>query len=78
MKYKLVWEMHGPDAHGMAEHHAIHLEEFAKKFNIEYHHAGTEKINENFSAAVIVVNETDVETMQKSLRPHHTLEYSEQ
>ncbi|WP_109831241.1 hypothetical protein [Reichenbachiella versicolor] len=78
MKYKLVWEMHGPDAHPTAEHHAVHLEEFAKKFKIELHQVGVEKIADNFSAAIMVINESDVETIQKSLRPHHVIEYTEE
>jgi len=76
-KSKLVWEMHGPHAHGTAEHHAVHLAEFAEKEKIELFNSGVEKLSDMFSAAFMIIKESDSETVEKALRPHHVLEYTE-
>lgn len=69
--------MHGLHAHGTAEHHAKHLGEFAQKQNIELHDVGVEKLSDVFSAAYMIINESDSKMIEKALRPHHVLEYTE-
>ena len=69
--------MHGRDAEPTAAHHAIHLEAYANKFGIALHHIGVEKINDTFSAAVLVLDCADVHIVQNALRPHHVIEYTE-
>ena len=43
-KIKLIWDFRGQEAQKIAEHHAIHLEEFAVKENLEYHEINTSEI----------------------------------
>ena len=34
-KIKLIWDFRGPEALEIAKHHVIHLEEFAKKEDLD-------------------------------------------
>lgn len=62
--------MRGLHASGMAEHHAIHLQEFAEREGITAEEVGTENLSDLYSVAFMIVPEQDSEMVQKSLRPH--------
>jgi len=66
---KLIWDMHGQHAKGTAEHHAIHLKEFAERENIQTRDVGTEDFSEMHSIAFMVVEEKDMITVRDALRP---------
>lgn len=69
-KIKLIWDMHGPDAKGTAEHHAIHLEEYAERNNIPQFGVGSNIENETHVLAYLVVEEKDMITVRDALKPH--------
>ena len=69
-KIKLIWDFRGPEAQKIAEHHAIHLEEFTVKENLEFHEISTSEISEMYSIAFIVVNENDMLIFRDALKPH--------
>lgn len=67
-KLKLIWDFYGIDAEGTAKHHAIHLEEFAKKENISYR-AGFKKESNDYSLAYIIVKEENMILVRDALIP---------
>lgn len=66
---KLIWDMHGQHAKGTAEHHAIHLKEFAERERIQTMGVGTEDLSDMHSMAYMVVEEKDMITVRDALRP---------
>ncbi len=68
-KIKLIWDMHGPDAKGTAEHHAIHLGEYLDKFKMTHFGFGSETTTEVHAQAYVIVEEKDMITVRDSLRP---------
>lgn len=69
-KIKLIWDFRGPEAQKIAEHHCVHLEEFATKENLDFHEISTTEISEMYSIAFITVNEKDMLIYRDSLKPH--------
>ncbi|PID69485.1 MAG: hypothetical protein CR989_01495 [Flavobacteriales bacterium] len=69
-KIKLIWDFRGPDAMPTAKHHAIHLEEFAKKEKLEYYNADATQISNFLAIAYILVNEKDMIIYRDALKPH--------
>lgn len=68
-KIKLIWDMHGPHAKGTAEHHAIHLQEYADREKVETIAVGTEDFSEMHTIAYMIVWEQDMITVRDTLRP---------
>jgi len=69
-KIKLLWDFRGPDALEMAKHHTIHLEEFAKMENLNYHEANFKELNPMLVSAFITVDEADMKIYRDALKPH--------
>lgn len=69
-KIKLIWDFKGPTALGTAQHHCIHLKEFAEKENLVFHKIDHEVVNDMWASAFIAVNETDMITYRNALKPH--------
>ncbi len=69
-KIKLIWDFRGTEAQKIAEHHCVHLEEFAIKENLEFHEISTSTISEMYSTAFITVNEKDMLVYRDALKPH--------
>ncbi|APD06935.1 hypothetical protein UJ101_01416 [Flavobacteriaceae bacterium UJ101] len=69
-KIKLIWDFHGPDAKGIAEHHVIHLKEFAEKEHLEVLEFGEEMLSEKHFTAYMAVLEKDMLLVRDTLRPH--------
>jgi len=67
---KLIWDFKGEDCEPMAKHHAIHLDEFAKKENIDLISSGVEQINPNHHIAFLVVNESQMIMVRDALIPN--------
>ena len=68
-KIKLIWDFFGEDGLKTAEHHAIHLKEFATKERIESFEIGVEEPSDSQSMAFIVVAEENMITVRDALRP---------
>lgn len=69
-KLKLIWDFFGDDAQPIAEHHVIHLKEFATNQKITFYEANTEILNDNQSIAFITVDEENMISVRDALKPH--------
>lgn len=69
-KIKLIWDFRGTQAHKIAEHHCIHLKEFAAKENLNFIEANFSIVNEMHSIAFITVSEKDMKIFRDALKPH--------
>lgn len=72
-KIKLIWDLRGPEAQQIAEHHAIHLREFSEKEQLPYVEAGTQQLSQMHCMAYIVVMEENMITFRDALIPHRAL-----
>jgi hypothetical protein len=66
----LIWDFRGPEALEIAKHHCVHLEEFSKKENLNYHEINTFHISDMYSIAFITVDESDLKNFREALKPH--------
>ncbi|MFY0627220.1 MAG: hypothetical protein JXR07_13050 [Reichenbachiella sp.] len=76
-KIKLIWDMHGPDAEKTAEHHAIHLGEYAEKQSINHFGFGTTIENDLHAIAFLVVEEANMILVRDALKPHRAELYED-
>ncbi|MGB1004852.1 MAG: hypothetical protein ACPGVC_11505 [Salibacteraceae bacterium] len=67
---KLIWDFRGSDAHPIAEHHRIHLEEFIKKESLKLSETGVQKISAAYSIAYMHVSEEEMLKVRDALKPH--------
>lgn len=74
MTIKLIWDFRGPDAEATAKHHAIHLNDYAKKHLIESNISGFEKENDVHSIAYMHCSREQVIEIRDALKPHRALE----
>ena len=68
---KLIWDMRGPDAKPMAEHHLIHIKEYTLRENLELIDSGVAELSSLHSLAYIVINEDNMIKVRDALNPHH-------
>ncbi|NNC83443.1 MAG: hypothetical protein HKN79_07690 [Flavobacteriales bacterium] len=71
---RLIWDFRGPDSRGTAEHHAIHLNQFAQSNGIAMTDHGSQAINEMHHMAFMIVQRKDMLTVRDALRPHRATE----
>ena len=69
-KLKLIWDFRGPDGLKIAEHHAIHLEEFVTSENYGNLITGSESLSESHAIAFLVVPEEQMKPIRDALKPH--------
>lgn len=69
-KIKLIWDFRGPTAQKTAEHHVIHLKEYAQIENLNIYETATETISEFISTAFMIVDEKDMLSVRDALKPH--------
>lgn len=69
-KIKLVWDFRGPESLKIAEHHCVHLNEFAINEALAFHEIDAVEISDYYSTAFIVVNEKDMLAFRDALKPH--------
>ncbi len=69
-KIKLIWDFRGPAAGKTAEHHEKHLKEFIAFEKMELDITGYQHINEMYSFAYMVVEESNMIAMRDALKPH--------
>lgn len=67
---KLIWDFRGPDGKGTADHHCIHLKEFAATERLYYKEIGTEEISDFHCTAFIIVKSTEMKIYRDALKPH--------
>ncbi|MDC7996277.1 hypothetical protein [Altibacter sp. HG106] len=67
---QLIWEFRGPNAAKTAEHHALHLEEFALQEKIAPFLHGTEVVSPHCCRAYLVVPELYTQQLRTQLKPH--------
>ena len=69
-KLKLIWDFRGHDSQKTAEHHCIHLKEFAVIEKLHYYEINRAILSEMHAVAFIVVDEVDMKTYRDALKPH--------
>ena len=69
-KLKLIWDFRGSVSQKTAEHHCIHLKEFAEKENLANYAIDFKVISEMYTYAYIIVNESDMKIYRDALLPH--------
>ncbi len=69
-KIKLIWDFRGADAHKIAEHHVIHLKEYAAANGLDQNATGIEKKSPLYSLAFFVVEKQNMLAVRDALRPH--------
>lgn len=66
---KFIWDYYGAPAEKTAEHHSIHLMEFAEQRNLKMQKTGFEKVAENKAIAYILLEEDEAKKFNEILRP---------
>ena len=69
-KLKLIWDFRGPASQKTAEHHCIHLKEFANIEKLHFYEVDFNVISEMHTIAFITVDEVDMKTYRDALKPH--------
>jgi len=69
-KLKLIWDFRGADALKIAEHHAIHLKEFAIKEDLNFYQADIQSYSNVYVTAFIIIDESDMITFRDALKPN--------
>jgi len=67
---ELIWEFRGPAAKQTAQHHLIHLREFATAENIPVNIMEALEASPNFYQAIWVVDQQHVNDLRERLKPH--------
>ena len=76
-KIKLIWDFRGPAAGKTAEHHEKHLKEFIDFEKLDLDITGYQHINEMYSYAYMVVEESNMISMRDALKPHRAEVYED-
>ncbi|MFD1293450.1 hypothetical protein ACFQ5N_06340 [Lutibacter holmesii] len=69
-KLKLIWDFKGPASLKTAEHHCIHLKEFAEIEQLHYYEVDFKTLSEIHTIAYITVDEVDMKTYRDAIKPH--------
>lgn len=77
-KIKLIWEFRGPNAKQTAEHHEKHLKEYIAVERTNLNLTGHQDVNEMFSLAFMIVDESEMIAVRDALRPHRGEKYVDQ
>ena len=72
-KIKVLWDFRGPDALKIAEHHRIHLQEYADQQRLVLIDIGVEKHSDYFTSAYMTIHETDVLQIRDQLKPQRAV-----
>jgi len=74
-KIKMIWDFRGPDGKKIAEHHKIHLEEFAVREKLSVNITGVEVINDVHTIAYLVIEKSDMVQVRDALKPNRAQVY---
>lgn len=69
-KLKLIWDFRGPASQKTAEHHCIHLKEYAQIKKLHFYNIDFSIISEMHTVAFIIVDEIDMKTYRDALKPN--------
>ncbi len=69
-KLKLIWDFRGPVSLKTAEHHCIHLKEFATLEKLHFYEIDFSSISEMHTIAFIIIDEANMKTYRDALKPH--------
>ncbi|AIZ41790.1 hypothetical protein [Cellulophaga baltica] len=69
-KIKLIWDFRGPAAAKTAEHHVIHLKEFIAAEKLQLNITDVQHVNDMYSLAFLVVEESEMLKVRDALKPH--------
>jgi len=69
-KLKLIWDFRGPTSEKTAQHHCIHLKEFALIEKLHYYEIDFSVISEMYTLTFIIVDEVDMKIYRDALKPH--------
>ena len=69
-KLKLIWDFKGTASLKTAEHHCIHLKEFAEIEQLHFYEIDFLTISEMHTIAFITVDEVDMKIYRDALKPH--------
>ncbi|WP_299623907.1 hypothetical protein [uncultured Tenacibaculum sp.] len=69
-KIKLIWDFKGPDALETAKHHCVHLKEFTQIENLSFHEVNFKEVNEMYTLAYVIVDESVMKIFRDALKPH--------
>ena len=72
-KIKVLWDFRGPDARKIAEHHKLHLQEFADSEHIQLLDIGIQEHSDFFAAAYLTVHESDLLLVRDRLKPQRAV-----
>ncbi len=67
---QLIWDFKGVDSLKIAQHHEIHLKEYATKKDFTIIATGNQHINDLHAIAYITVNEPYMKIVRDELKPH--------
>ncbi len=76
-RVKLIWDFRGPNAGPIADHHAIHLKEFAVAESLNNTICKVEKISEMHHIAYLVVEKPLMNELRARLKPNRGQLFSE-
>ncbi len=69
-KIKLLWDFRGPEALKIAEHHCIHLREYAEAEQLAVQNIATTVVSQMYCIAYMIVEEKDMQACREALKPH--------
>ncbi|MDJ0644684.1 MAG: hypothetical protein QNJ57_01750 [Flavobacteriaceae bacterium] len=69
-KIKLIWDFRGPSAQKTAEHHVVHLKDYADVQKITSYKIATQTFSDFHTTAFMIINEKDMIAVRDALRPH--------
>ena len=69
-KLKLIWDFRGPSSQKTAEHHCIHLKEFAQIEKLHFYNIDFTILSEMHTIAFITVDEINMKPFRDVLKPH--------
>jgi len=74
-RVKLIWDFRGPNAREIAEHHVVHLKEFANAEKLDNPLYGTQQVSSMHHLAFMVINQDMVDDLRKRLKPNRGQRY---
>lgn len=69
-RVKLIWDFRGPNAAPIANHHAVHLTEFAQTEGLQHTVCDVERISDLHHIAFLVVEKSLMNELRQRLKPH--------